>query len=514
MISDGARDQHGDLLPDLSKSAKKMDFQKLLNVPLPTYHSKYPGSPFWMEFGYFGLRRTFNCIFRSLEITGAENIPNDRGTLCAAWHTNGLIDIISIMLSNPQKFVIGGRHDLLTRPLLGFWARKFAAQPVVRKAELLRGGCSEEDAINLNGRSLLNLATGISHGYSCALFPEGTSHSESHLIRLRTGPMRTILAAAAHAKSAGANPPVILPIGLHFRIRHKFRTDAWVEYGEPIKVPDENLNQDLVNAVKNGNWVEPPAKDVISLRDKLEAKLSPMTPAKETFSDYRADQVVAHMRARILETPLKSWREEVIASREVRDNPPPKNTLQLSKQIGDHLYNNGLDGRDLNKDATGLRAFSPKGVLSGSAKIAFGLVMLPLILLSQSLQIILGRLIGDSTDEGEDARVSFQFLAGMFGSLFIWPILSIITLLILFIFKAKIYSTYGLDWLTIIGQSQIAQLILVIAIFILNIYSYWLAGRAFAWGWDPLSDMAKYWRRLRNGSKIKEDLAKLRKLLE
>ena len=229
--SDGARDHRGELLPELSRSATKMDYERLVNTPLPTFSKKYPGSPFFMEFGYFLLRRTVFSQFRTFEVTGQEKIPTDRGSMCAAWHTNGLLDPVTIFLTHPKKFVVGGRHDLVTRPILGFWARKFAVQPVVRKAELLRGGCSEEEANYLNGRSLLNLATGISHGFGCALFPEGTSHSESHLIRLKTGPFRTVLAAAAHAKAVGNNLPVLIPIGLHFRVRHLFRTDCWVEYG-------------------------------------------------------------------------------------------------------------------------------------------------------------------------------------------------------------------------------------------------------------------------------------------
>ena len=79
-----------------------------------------------------------------------------------------------------------------------------AVQPVVRKAELLRGGCSEEEASFLNGRSLMTLASGISHGYGCVLFPEGTSHNNAYMLRFRTGPMRTILAASALAKASGS----------------------------------------------------------------------------------------------------------------------------------------------------------------------------------------------------------------------------------------------------------------------------------------------------------------------
>ena len=75
-------------------------------------------------------------------------------------------------LNHPRYFVFGGRHDLVTRPILGWWTRRMAVQPVVRKAELLRGGCSEEEANFLNGRSLMTLASGISHGYGCVLFPE------------------------------------------------------------------------------------------------------------------------------------------------------------------------------------------------------------------------------------------------------------------------------------------------------------------------------------------------------
>ena len=46
---DGARDHHGDLLPELSASASKMKYEKLINAPLPTFDKDYPGSPFFME---------------------------------------------------------------------------------------------------------------------------------------------------------------------------------------------------------------------------------------------------------------------------------------------------------------------------------------------------------------------------------------------------------------------------------------------------------------------------------
>ena len=46
---DGARDSHGDLLPELSASATRMKYDKLVNTPLPKFDKDYPGSPFFTE---------------------------------------------------------------------------------------------------------------------------------------------------------------------------------------------------------------------------------------------------------------------------------------------------------------------------------------------------------------------------------------------------------------------------------------------------------------------------------
>ena len=154
-----------------------------------------------------------------------------------------------------------------------------AVQPVVRKAELLRGGCTEEEANFLNGRSLMTLASGIANGYGCVLFPEGTSHNDSYMLRFRTGTMRTVLAAGALAATSNKPLPVLIPLGLHFRQKEHFRTDVWVEYGEPIQVESEDIPDNLIEAVGDGTWSEPPAESVFRLRDNLREKYMLMAGA-------------------------------------------------------------------------------------------------------------------------------------------------------------------------------------------------------------------------------------------
>ena len=511
--SDGARDHHGDLLPELSASASKMKYGKLVNAPLPAFDKDYPGSPFFMELGYFMLRRTMHSQFRTFEVTGTEKIPIDKGSMCSAWHTNGLVDPVTIFLSHPKKFVVGGRHDLVTRPILGFWARKFAVQPVVRKAELLRGGCSEEEANYLNGRSLLNLATGISHGFGCALFPEGTSHSESHLIRLKTGPFRTVLAAAAHAKANGRKAPVLIPIGLHYRTRHLFRTDAWIEYGDPIELPHDELPQELIDKVGSGDWMEPPADLVIGLRDQLQEKLAPMTPNRDTFSEVHRDGVIAHVKRKMKNATELTWREEVLEVRKMKTKPESQEVQDIATIVGDKLNEAGLDGRDINSSCDGLKGVTATGTAANLLKLIPFLTLLPILALSMGWQIALGRILGDKTDEGLDARTSYHMLFGMFGSMLWWPILATILTVLVTVFNSDINAGLGIDIMAMFGGELWQQSISFVVVWCIMIFSFWLSATCFASGWDAVADFKRWRSRTKTNPLVRGDIAKLRDLL-
>ena len=510
---DGARDHHGELLPELSASASRMKYEKLVNAPLPTFDKDYPGSPLFMELGYFMLRRTINSQFRTFEVTGTEKIPMDRGSMCSAWHTNGLVDPVTIFLTHPKKFVVGGRHDLVTRPILGFWARKFAVQPVVRKAELLRGGCSEEEANYLNGRSLLNLATGIAHGFGCALFPEGTSHSESHLIRLKTGPFRTVLAAAAHAKANGRNVPALIPIGLHFRTRHLFRTDAWIEYGEPIELPHDKLPEELIEKVGSGDWMEPPAELVTGLRDQLKEKLEPMTPNRDTYSEVFRDGVIAHMKRKMQNKPELTWREEVLEVRRLKTTPESQEVQKIATKIGDILGEAGLDGRDISFTCDGLKGISVSGTAINLLKLIPFIALLPILLVSMGWQIALGRILGDKTDEGLDARTSYHMLFGMFGSMLWWPILATILTILGAVFNSNIEAEIGINLISLFGEEFWQKALLLILIWPMMIFSFWLSATSFATGWDAVADFNKWRNRRITNPLVRQDITKLRDLL-
>ena len=509
-IDDGAVDHRGDALPVLSKSATKMKMDKLLSTPLPSYGGSTPGSFVWTHAAWWIARRVRAAQFRTREVTGRETLPTDRGNLCCAWHTNGLIDPLAIALNHNRFFVLGGRHDLVTRPLLSWWTRRMAVQPVVRKAELLRGGCSEEEATQINGRSLLMLATGISEGFGCVLFPEGTSHSESSMLRFRTGPMRTVLAAGAIAKSRGNALPAVIPIGLHFRNRELFRTDEWVEYGTPLQLVDDDIPDELVEAVKDGKWSEPPAPKVTALRDKLRLELVPMTPNTSDWSEYDALHLMGHVEARRSGQPLSSWREEVLAARALRDALQPADlslmdpevpaiespVLPPAKAAAQLLSDRGLDGRDLNAAGTDLRTFNPTKIIAPLIRLPIALLMLPICLYAFGVQVAMGRLLGDSTDEGLDARTSYHFLAAMFGSLMFWPLLTILAVWFAASNVSSLTELIGFNWLSVYGGDKIHEL-LAMGTFALSLLpTYWLSGRVWSKFWDDLVDFKRFLLRM------------------
>ena len=129
-------------------------------------------------------------------------------------------------------------------------------------------------------------------------------------------------------------------------------------------------------------------------------------------------------------------------------------------------------------------------------------------------QIILGRLLGDSTDEGLDARTSYQLLAGMFGSLGWWPILSSILTVLCIIFNSELNAELGLDWMSALGNEIWQEIFAGVGLWLCLVTIFWLSGIFFALGWDPISDSAKWLRRRKTNKKVSSDLSKLRELLK
>ena len=412
-----------DIEPELSSGAMKLRRKKLDNLPWD-HTGRHPGNPYFWKIILVMIGIGLRYIFRTSHY---EKIPDFKGgrVLCSM-HINGLVDPATLVRSQNRRIISMGRHDLMTMPLIGWFTRRMGSQPVIRKSEIENGVSDEEYARKINDRTLLTMTNCIASGYNAMVMPEGKSHEDSHLHRFKTGPMRFVLNAASIAKHRGLPNPALQPVGLHFRCYHWFRTDVFVEFQEPIPVLAPEVSG-APERLSSGTWEEPPSDQVHNLRDTLFSSLSEVTPASPDWETYRAWHLIGHIKANTSNSQLKSFKDEVLAAREVRgailDGQTTKVLLSPAVEAAQILNDNQLDGRALN----GIRLDSKIAWTKAAIGIFLMILMSPITLPSTGIQAFFAWYLGDRTDEGIDARTTYHFLAAMFSPILFWLPMALVT---------------------------------------------------------------------------------------
>ena len=177
------------------------------------------------------VRALVGVFYRDVVVEGREHVPADRGGLLVAWHPNGIIDPALILAASPRPVAFGARDGLLRWPVVGWVMRALGTVPIYRAQD--QEGMSPEERRAANARSLEALAAAVAEGRFAALFPEGVSHDRPHLAEVRSGAARVALLAAAR-RPAGAPPPAVVPVGLHYEDKDTFRTSVLVEFHPPL----------------------------------------------------------------------------------------------------------------------------------------------------------------------------------------------------------------------------------------------------------------------------------------
>ena len=463
-----------DELPGLSSSATRINVRKLESLPWD-HSGKHPGNrPFW-EVIRRAVDIAWSYIIRHSEMDSPSEVEG--GSVYASTHLNGLIDPLAIMKSQDRRIIAIGRHDIMTMPVIGWITRRIGSQPVIRRAELERGVSDPEFAKRINKRSMLTMANCIASGHAAIVMPEGKSHQDTKMHALRTGALRFTLNASSIAHERGLPQPVIQPVGLHFRCHYWFRTDVFVEFGEPITMPLLDDPQHHTN-LAGGEWIEPPAEQVIPLRDELYESLTHITPNAPDWETYRAWHLLGHLRANSSTSPLSSLKQEVLAARDIREQliliENTSSLVEDAKEAADILHSVGLDARTL--DVRG-RIKTDSRLERGALGILAMLLTAPITIPTTGLQAFVGWYAGDHTDEGIDSRTTHHMIGALFSPLFFWPLISL----------AFLYSLFG--------ASLLLPIYLAVSLPIIHI-----SNLVFLWGYDMLTDFGDARRRRRLAS--------------
>ena len=451
-----------DELPSLSSSATRINVSKLENLPW-NHTGKHPGNRTFWHVMRRAVDIAWSYIIRHSEMDRPPEV--DGGSVYASTHINGLIDPLAIMQSQDRRIIAIGRHDLMTMPVIGWITRRIGSQPVIRRAELERGVSDPEFAKKINKRSMLTMANCIASGHAAIVMPEGKSHQDTKMHALRTGALRFALSAASIAHARELPQPVIQPVGLHFRCHFWFRTDIFVEFGEPITIP---LLEDPQHhtSLAEGEWLEPPAEQVIPLRDELSESLTHITPNAPDWETYRAWHLLGHLRANSSNSPLGSLKQEVLAARDIREHltliENNDSLVEDAKEAADILHSVGLDARTL--DVKG-RIKSESRLERGALGVLAMLLTAPITIPTTGLQALIGWYAGDHTDEGIDSRTTHHMIGALFSPLFLWPLISL----------AFFYS--------LCGVTPLLPVYLAVSLPIIH-----MSNLIFLWGYDMLTD--------------------------
>ncbi|KAL0482492.1 hypothetical protein AKO1_014473 [Acrasis kona] len=180
---------------------------------------------------YRGLHSFLNLctriFFGSVSVRGEKNIPDGKEpVILAGTHQNGLIDpVIIYSICSKRQITPVAAVYLFKMPVIGTILRMLGGVAVTRPQDNHGQAVSSSSALESMAKVLSN------QGVLC-IFPEGVSHNSPSVLDLKSG------FARASYMALKANPNLqnvhVVPVGLNYNAKNRFRSDVYVEFGQPL----------------------------------------------------------------------------------------------------------------------------------------------------------------------------------------------------------------------------------------------------------------------------------------
>ena len=182
--------------------------------------------------------RLVRLFYSKIDVRGRKHLPAAGPVIYVLNHPNGILDPVLLMVATRRPVAFLAKSTIFTYPLVGWAARVFGALPVFRKRDVgLRGGPADSrDMAARNEATFAECRALLRQGGAMALFPEGTTHSEPELLPLRTGAARITL--SAEDETGWSMHLRVVPVGLWYENKTRFRTSVLLVVGEPFIVDD------------------------------------------------------------------------------------------------------------------------------------------------------------------------------------------------------------------------------------------------------------------------------------
>ena len=276
-------------------------------------------------------------LYHTTTKLGAEP-PSDGPVIFVANHPNGLIDPIVVSNVVKRRLLFLAKAPLFKIPIVGQMASAGGAIPVYRRID--------GDDTARNDQMFRAVHTALAKGGALCLFPEGISHNEPDLQRLKTGAAR--MALGAEAENGFSLGVKIVPVGLTYRSKTQFQSSVAAEIGESIEI------KDLRELYKSDSW-----QAVEQLTKRIAAGIKAVTLNLQEWEDLHllelAEAILPNDGEHKVQR-LKSFAAAGVAL----DKMDPKRLNRLREQLrvfATRLESYGLTVHQLNA------AYDPKAVL-------------------------------------------------------------------------------------------------------------------------------------------------------
>ncbi|HUM16811.1 MAG TPA: lysophospholipid acyltransferase family protein [Candidatus Nitrosotalea sp.] len=181
-------------------------------------------------------------FFKHVDVVRAERVPAGGPVLLCINHPNNLIDSLLVGSVLRRKVHYLATAALFRNPVVARFLSACGAIPVYRKQD-------DPTKMDKNADAFAACFRTLEAGRLIGIYPEGTTHSESRVQRIKTGAARIALDYEASRRGA---PLALIPVGLSFEARKSFRGHVRVSFGDliPLGAYAAVYREDPVKAVE------------------------------------------------------------------------------------------------------------------------------------------------------------------------------------------------------------------------------------------------------------------------
>src|SRR5436190_11696137 len=155
--------------------------------------------------------------------THRDRIPPRGPLLLVANHANSLLDAVILGRTARRPVHFLAKAPLFNIPVFGPALQAVGMLPAYRASD-------DPSQVGRNQETFTNAATALRKGEAVGIFPEGKSHDLPRIEQVKTGAARI----AMQALKDGTQSLRIVPVGINYERKERFRSAVWVNIGEPI----------------------------------------------------------------------------------------------------------------------------------------------------------------------------------------------------------------------------------------------------------------------------------------